>query len=85
MIKCSICEDNLEEQKHPITGNVFFNKGHNANPVNDGRCCDRCNNTIVIPRRMEIMGMDIDLRQYHMKCIEEFPINKIKEKYNGSK
>ena len=84
MIKCSICEDNLEEQKHPITGNVFFNKGHNAKPVNDGRCCDVCNDTIVIPRRMEIMGYDPTFG-LSLEHIKEFPTNKIKEKYNGSK
>ena len=52
-MKCSICEENLEEQKHPITGEIFWNKGHNAEPINDGRCCDRCNYTIVIPKRIK--------------------------------
>ena len=85
MIKCSVCKNNIEEQKHPVTGKVFWSKGHNANPVNDGRCCDVCNDTIVIPRRMEIMGMDIDLRQYHREHIKEFSTNKINGKYNGSK
>ncbi len=28
--------------------------GHNAEPVNSGRCCDSCNNRVVIPAR--IMG-----------------------------
>lgn len=58
MMKCSICEDNIEEQEHPITSEIFWNKGHNAEPINDGRCCDRCNYTIVIVKRMEIMGID---------------------------
>ena len=57
-MKCSICEDNIEEQEHPITGEIFWNKGHNAEPINDGRCCDICNDTIVIVKRMEIMGME---------------------------
>ena len=71
MMKCSICEDNLEEQEHPITGEIFWNKGHNAEPINDGRCCDICNDTIVIARRMKIMGMDIDLREYHIDFIKD--------------
>jgi hypothetical protein len=75
-MKCSICEDNIEEQEHPITGEIFWNKGHNAEPINDGRCCDICNDTIVIVKRMEIMGkeswttMDIDLRQHRIDFIK---------------
>lgn len=26
--------------------------GNNAQPVNNGRCCDKCNQDVVIPRRM---------------------------------
>ncbi len=42
MTNCSICEDKIN--------NRF---GHNAWPINDGRCCDTCNMTIVIPKRFE--------------------------------
>ena len=55
MIKCSICEEYLEEQEHPITGEIFENKGHYAEPINNGRCCDRCNYTIVIPKRIKTL------------------------------
>lgn len=27
--------------------------GHNAQPVSDGRCCDSCNQDVVIPARLE--------------------------------
>jgi|APSaa5957512535_1039671.scaffolds.fasta_scaffold385760_2 hypothetical protein len=79
-MKCSICEENLEEQKHPITGDIFWNKGHNAEPINDGRCCDICNDTIVIARRMKIMGMEEDYGQYIKEYIKEYPVDRI----NGS-
>lgn len=36
---CSICGKNYEGY------------GNNAQPVNNGRCCDECNITIVVPRR----------------------------------
>ncbi len=43
------------------TGKCSINKehtythwGNNAEPVNSGRCCDVCNNSVVIPAR--IMG-----------------------------
>jgi hypothetical protein len=37
---CSIC-------RKPYTG-----YGNNAQPINDGRCCDDCNSIVVIPTRM---------------------------------
>lgn len=49
--RCSIC-GGPQEKWHPKSKGY----GHNAEPINDGRCCNRCNNTIVIPRRMKDMG-----------------------------
>lgn len=42
MPKCSICRKKYEGY------------GNNAQPVNNGRCCDRCNTLTVVPKRMEI-------------------------------
>ena len=38
--KCSIC------------GQTVVGYGNNARPVNGGRCCDECNDTVVIPARI---------------------------------
>lgn len=38
--KCSIC------------GKIYEGHGNNASPVNDGRCCDECNDKVVLPRRL---------------------------------
>jgi hypothetical protein len=38
---CSICSG-------PIVG-----FGNNARPVNDGLCCDRCNERVVLPALLE--------------------------------
>lgn len=35
-----------------ICGLEFSGFGNNAAPINDGRCCDLCNDEIVIPRRL---------------------------------
>ena len=44
--KCSIC-------KQPIQPDFSgWNGGHNAEPINSGRCCGICNDYIVTPRRM---------------------------------
>ena len=44
-MKCSIC-------KHNDIGKY----GNNAEPINDGRCCDWCNNEFVIPKRIREMN-----------------------------
>lgn len=36
-----------------ICGKEFEGYGNNAQPVNNGRCCDYCNATVVVPRRMQ--------------------------------
>ena len=38
---CSICEDIIDD-----------GFGNNADPVNDGRCCNLCNEVFVIRRRI---------------------------------
>ncbi len=43
-IRCSIC------------GKEFEGFGNNAEPVNDGLCCDKCNEEVVIPRRLADLG-----------------------------
>ena len=41
-MKCSICNENFE------------GFGNNAEPVNDGRCCDDCNNLVIMERIKEM-------------------------------
>ena len=46
MKKCSIC-------KQPIQPDPSgWSKGHNAEPINKGRCCWFCNDAIVTPKRI---------------------------------
>ena len=47
-MKCSICKDEIEKEK--TTG---WDKGNNAFPINEGRCCDMCNCAFVIPARIK--------------------------------
>jgi hypothetical protein len=50
MKTCSICSQ-------PIDAIGDWVHGHNAEPVNDGRCCSACNDLVVIPARLaEIYG-----------------------------
>ena len=47
-MKCSICQNEIQ-----AVGD--WTQGNNAEPVNDGRCCDHCNATVVIPARLTQM------------------------------
>ena len=43
-MNCSICNNKIDGKF-----------GHNAEPVNDGRCCNDCNSNVVIPTRIKEM------------------------------
>ena len=40
---CSICKNE-----------IYTEFGHNAQPINDGRCCDECNTLVIIERIKEM-------------------------------
>ena len=42
-MKCSICKEDFNHQF-----------GHNAQPINDGICCDDCNGLVVLERIREM-------------------------------
>lgn len=44
-MKCSICN-------HEIPTKGGWDQGNNAQPINDGRCCDDCDSYVVIPTRL---------------------------------
>jgi len=48
---CSICDGPIEPQRTP-DGEIYWEHGHNAWPINDGQCCTSCNDTVVVPRRI---------------------------------
>jgi len=51
-LQCDLCTGPIEIHRDP-TGNAYWNKGHNAEPLTEGRCCDICNATKVIPARLK--------------------------------
>ena len=38
-----------------ICGVEYRGHGNNADPINDGRCCDKCDHTVVIPTRIAMI------------------------------
>ena len=51
-LNCSICKEKIDEQIIKNTNKVYWTEGHNAEPINDGRCCTSCNNAVVVPLRV---------------------------------
>ena len=49
---CSICKGVIDVHVNPSTGVGFWIQGHNAEPINSGRCCSDCNTFSVIPARI---------------------------------
>ena len=47
---CVICHKNIEPDRDS-DGNIYWTEGNNAQPVGEGRCCNKCNNDIVLPMR----------------------------------
>ena len=46
-MNCSICNNKINDK--------FSN---NAEPVNNGRCCNDCNSTVVLPARIKEMMLN---------------------------
>lgn len=49
-MKCSICQNEIPAKESG------WSSGNNAQPVNDGRCCDDCNMNVVIPARLQLLA-----------------------------
>ena len=53
---CVLCGLKIPPEFDPKTGEPFWFGGHNPHPLkNEGRCCDVCNHTKVIPARLLFM------------------------------
>ena len=53
--------DDARERKCVICSGLIIGHGYNAAPVKDGRCCDHCNEHIVLPKRWEMRGTTLRL------------------------
>ena len=53
----SLNESLDEDKKCVICGKPITGYGNNAQPVKDGNCCDKCNQEVVIPARIKMMGL----------------------------
>lgn len=59
---CVICSETIKPKLLGLDndGNKhYWYEGNNAEPVADGKCCDNCNATVVIPQRFTDLQMSI--------------------------
>ena len=48
--KCVICNETITPDEHGWDG------GCNADPIANGQCCKKCDDTIVLPARLVLFG-----------------------------
>ena len=53
---CVICKNEIDKQ-YNADGVMYWDQGHNAQPISDGRCCTSCNDNVVLPDRLTDMKM----------------------------
>ena len=49
-LKCAICGQAIGVDEYGWAG------GHNPQPVTEGKCCESCNEEVVLPRRLRDHG-----------------------------
>jgi hypothetical protein len=69
VLNCSICKAKIDEQVIKNTKQVYWTEGHNAEPVNSGRCCSYCNDNVVVPVRM-LQAFDSELDDINV-CLKK--------------
>ena len=53
-MKCCLCGKEIEKKYSP-DGKLVWDQGNNAQPLKNGRCCDKCDMTKVIPTRLRMI------------------------------
>ena len=52
-MKCKICGGEIN---HPLIENYYGNNPYPVRTGEDDRCCDMCNDVIVVPIRIRLVG-----------------------------
>ena len=48
---CVICKNEIDKQ-YTEDGVMYWDQGNNAEPIANGRCCNKCDRDIVVPHRL---------------------------------
>ena len=58
MMICDICNGPIEIERD-FNGKPFWNGGHNAQPIVDGRCCDGCHMAVLAERMNRAINREV--------------------------
>ena len=75
---CSICKEPIEVTSYG------WAEGNNAEPINDGRCCDSCDTAYVIPARMEALRTSRREELIHAEWSRYSPHEEKKDEVNNA-
>jgi len=75
---CSICKKPIEVTSYG------WAEGNNAEPINDGRCCDSCDTAYVIPARMEAIRTSSREELIHAEWSSYSPHEEKKDEVNNA-
>lgn len=53
---CVICKNEIEKL-YNNEGVMYWDQGNSAEPIANGRCCNKCDQDIVLPQRITDMQM----------------------------
>ena len=53
---CVICKNEIEKLYNK-EGVMYWDQGNSAEPIANGRCCNKCDQDIVLPQRITDMQM----------------------------
>ena len=73
-MKCNICCGNIDK-KYMVnvdTGEevMYWSEGHNAEPLEEGRCCDSCNGYVIGFRMFLIKGSGLSPANIELKRMQ---------------
>jgi len=58
---CVICHKEIEKQ-YTEEGVMYWDQGNNAEPISEGRCCNECNRSEVLPARLAEIQISLTSR-----------------------
>ena len=70
--------DENEKQVCCICGEEYEGYGNNAEPYKEGRCCDECNTSFVIPYRIMLMQLSKKRKDEFMQELNTMSYEKLK-------
>jgi hypothetical protein len=80
---CSICHHEIVPREGAIKGTWHY--GNNAEPVNNGRCCDACDARVVIPLRLLQMLQRAKCKHMPRSDMPRSEEGQMRDRFNGIK